>query len=209
LPAAAAKRKAAAAAAAAAAAEAERKRKEQASQEAGNRPNPAPSDEPSQQPSLGPTEDTSPTPEPSPTDSGGGGGGNGGGNGGGDGGWSGDRAMTAVNYALAQVGKPYSYSANPPRSWDCSKLTAAAWARAGVSLTAYSYAQAGQVRRVSQNNLKPGDILFYFNGARHVAMYIGNGMLVEAASPRLGVRVAPLWNSWSARHFSYAGRPLG
>ena len=208
--AAAAKRKAAAAAAAAAAAEAERKRKEKASQEAGNRPNPTPtpsdepasSPEPSQQPSLGPTEDDSSNPAPAPSDSS-----DGGGDGGG--GWSGDRAMTAVNYALAQVGKPYSYSANPPRSWDCSKLTAAAWARAGVSLTAYSYAQAGQVRRVSKNNLKPGDILFYFNGARHVAMYIGNGMLVEAASPRLGVRVAPLWNSWSARHYSYAGRPVG
>jgi cell wall-associated NlpC family hydrolase len=186
--------------------QAERKRKEKASQEAGNRPNPTPtpSDEPSQQPSLGPAEDDSNNPAPPPSDSSDG-------DGGGDdgGGWSGDRAMTAVNYALAQVGKPYSYSANPPRSWDCSKLTAAAWARAGVSLTAYSYAQAGQVRRVSKNNLKPGDILFYFNGARHVAMYIGNGMLVEAASPRLGVRVAPLWNSWSARHYSYAGRPVG
>ena len=139
--------------------------------------------------------------------SGGGGGGNGGGGGGG--GYSSGRAAIAVQYALSQVGDPYSYNANPPSSWDCSKLTSAAWGRAGVSLTAYSYAQASETRRVSTGDLQPGDILFYFNGAHHVAMYIGGGQLVEASSPSTGVRVTSLWNSWSARHFSFAGRPVG
>ncbi|TAK70136.1 MAG: NlpC/P60 family protein [Actinomycetota bacterium] len=117
------------------------------------------------------------------------------------------RGMTAVRYALSQVGDPYSYSANPPSSWDCSKLTAAAWRAAGVSLTAYSYAQAQQVRRVSTSDLQPGDLLFYFNGAHHVALYIGGGKIVEAASPRFGVQVTSLWNSWTSAHFSFAGRP--
>jgi len=125
------------------------------------------------------------------------------------GGSSSSRAMIAVNYALSQVGKPYSYNAQPPYSWDCSKLTAAAWARAGVYLTALSWAQANEMRHVSTNDLQPGDILFYFNGAHHVAMYIGGGMIVEAASPRVGVQVTSAWNRWSSSHFSFAGRPLG
>lgn len=117
--------------------------------------------------------------------------------------------MIAVNYALSQVGKPYSFNAQPPYSWDCSKLTAAAWGHAGVSLTPLSWSQANEVRRISTSELQPGDLLFYFNGAHHVAMYIGGGMLVEAASPRLGVQVTNAWNGWSSSHFSFAGRPLG
>jgi cell wall-associated NlpC family hydrolase len=119
------------------------------------------------------------------------------------------RGAVAVRYALAQVGERYSYNAHPPTSWDCSKLTAAAWGVAGVSLTAVSYAQAGQVRRISTSDLRPGDLLFYFRGAHHVAMYIGGGKLVEAASPEHGVWVTDLWNSWSSAHFSFAGRPAG
>jgi cell wall-associated NlpC family hydrolase len=119
------------------------------------------------------------------------------------------RAAVAVRYALAQVGETYSYSAHPPTSWDCSKLTAAAWGAAGVSLTAVSYAQANQVRRISTSDLRPGDLLFYFNGAHHVAMYIGGGRIVEAASPEHGVWVTDVWNSWSSAHFSFAGRPAG
>lgn len=119
------------------------------------------------------------------------------------------RGMAAVRYALAQVGEPYSYNAKPPNSWDCSKLTTAAWAAAGVSLTPVSYAQANEVRRIPTSQLRPGDLLFYFNGAHHVAMYIGGGKLVEAASPEHGVWVTDLWNSWSTAHFSFAGRPAG
>ncbi len=119
------------------------------------------------------------------------------------------RAAVAVRYALAQVGEPYSYSANPPSSWDCSKLTAAAWGAAGVSLTALSYAQANQVRRISTSDLRPGDLLFYFRGAHHVSMYIGGGRIVEAANPSKGVIVSDVWNSWNRSHFSFAGRPVG
>ncbi len=148
------------------------------------------------------------------SNSGNGGGNSGGGGGGNSGSYSGggsvsSRAMIAVNYALSQVGKPYSFNAQPPYSWDCSKLTAAAWAHAGVYLTPYSFSQASEVRHISTSELQPGDLLFYFNGAHHVAMYIGNGQLVEAASPSLGVQVTNAWNGWSSSHFSFAGRPLG
>lgn len=136
--------------------------------------------------------------------------------GGGGGGYSGgsgvssDRAAIVVSYALAQVGKPYSFAAQPPSSWDCTKLTAAAWAQVGVQLTPYSYVQAQEVRRISPDELQPGDLLFFFkNGAHHASMYIGGGMIVEASSPSTGVRVTDVWNSWNVTHFSWAGRPYG
>ncbi len=121
---------------------------------------------------------------------------------------SSDRAAIAVAYALAQVGKPYSFSAQPPNSWDCTKLTAAAWAQAGVRLTPYSYVQAREVRQISTSELQPGDLLFFFkNGAHHASMYIGGGQIVEAASPQSGVRITSVWNPWNVAHFSWAGRP--
>ena len=146
----------------------------------------------------------------------GGGGGNGGGGGDNGGGYSGgsgvssDRAAIVVEYALAQVGKPYSFAAQPPSSWDCTKLTSWAWAQVGVQLTPYSYVQAQEVRRISPDELQPGDLLFFFEGgAHHASMYIGGGMIVEASSPEVGVRVTDVWNSWNVAHFSWAGRPYG
>jgi len=120
-----------------------------------------------------------------------------------------DQASIAVAAALAQVGEPYTYDARPPDTWDCSKLTAWAWGQAGVSLTAYSYDQANEVRRISTDELQPGDLLFYFNGAHHVSMYIGGGQIIEAANPSSGVRLADAWNGWNSSHFSFAGRPVG
>ena len=138
------------------------------------------------------------------------GGGSGGGGYSGGSGVSSDRAAIVVSYALAQVGKPYSFAAQPPSSWDCTKLTAAAWAQVGVRLTPYSYVQAQEVRRISPDELQPGDLLFFFkSGAHHASMYIGGGMIVEASSPSTGVRVTNVWNSWNVAHFSWAGRPYG
>ncbi|MFY9331333.1 MAG: NlpC/P60 family protein [Candidatus Nanopelagicales bacterium] len=130
----------------------------------------------------------------------------------GGGGVSSDRAAVAVAAALAQVGEPYVNTppgAQPPNSWDCSKLTAWAWAQAGVGLTPYSAAQINQVRTISQNELQPGDLLFYYNPSwgrvGHVSMYIGGGMVVEASTPSTGVRIHPVY--WS--NFVKAGRPFG
>lgn len=131
----------------------------------------------------------------------------------GGGGAGSGKGAIAVAYALAQLGEPYVNTppgARPPNSWDCTKLTSAAWAQAGVRLTPYSYVQAKEVRRISTSELQPGDLLFYFKyGAHHASMYIGGGQIIEASSPRTGVRISSLWNSWNTRHFSWAGRPYG
>lgn len=119
----------------------------------------------------------------------------------------GSRAQAAVQYALSQVGDPYSFSANPPSSWDCSKLTAAAWGQAGVGLTALSYTQWDQTQRVPVSDIQPGDLVFYFgSGAHHVAMYIGNGKMVSASNPSDGVEVIDFLGPWYGERFSGVGR---
>lgn len=127
-----------------------------------------------------------------------------------DSGAGGSRAQAAVAYALSRVGAPYSYSAHPPTSWDCSKLTAAAWAQSGVGLTPLSYSQWDQVRHIPDSELQPGDLVFYFGGnAHHVALYIGNGKMVSASNPSDGVEVIDYKGPWYAEHYSGAGRVVG
>ncbi len=121
----------------------------------------------------------------------------------------GSRAQKAVQYALAQVGEPYSYSARPPDSWDCSKLTTAAWAQAGVGLTALSFTQWDQTRRVPVNDIQPGDLVFYFgSGAHHVAIYVGNGKMVSASNPGDGVEIIDFLGPWYNERFSGVGRVI-
>jgi peptidoglycan DL-endopeptidase CwlO len=103
-------------------------------------------------------------------------------------------ASAAVQYAMAQVGKAYVYGAAGPNAFDCSGLTMAAWRQAGVSLPHSSSAQQGFGTPVSASNLRPGDLVFYYQPVSHVGMYIGNGMIVNAENPSAGIRVAPLYS---------------
>lgn len=137
----------------------------------------------------------------------------------------------AIDYALSQVGKPYCPGPNcphggyaqPPRTWDCSKLTTWAYSIATggsgysggkIQLTPYTYDQVNECNKISgvspsngSANLQRGDLLYYFEqGAHHVTMYIGNGQLVHAGSP---VQVQSLWTPWNITHFTSAGRPKG
>lgn len=99
------------------------------------------------------------------------------------------RAAVAVKAALAQVGDAYIYGAVGPNAYDCSGLTMMAWGQAGVGLPHSSSAQFGSGARVSQGDLQPGDLVFYYSPISHVGMYIGNGQIVHAANPSKGVRI--------------------
>jgi cell wall-associated NlpC family hydrolase len=99
------------------------------------------------------------------------------------------RAAAAVRYALAQVGDAYVYGAAGPSAFDCSGLTMMAWAQAGVSLPHSSSAQTGSGTPVSQSELQPGDLVFYYSPVSHVGMYIGNGLIVNAENPSVGVKI--------------------
>lgn len=113
------------------------------------------------------------------------------------------RAQTAVDAALSQVGKPYSWGAAGPDAYDCSGLTMWAWAQAGVALPHNSGAQYSATPRVERSDLAPGDLLFFGSPIHHVAMYIGNGQMVEAPYSGQVVRVVSIDRS----DFVGAGRP--
>jgi cell wall-associated NlpC family hydrolase len=104
------------------------------------------------------------------------------------------RAAAAVGYALAQVGDSYVYGAAGPSAFDCSGLTMMSWAQAGVGLPHSSSAQFGSGPHVSSNDLQPGDLVFYYSPISHVAIYIGNGLIVHAANPGAGVLVAGVFS---------------
>ena len=117
-------------------------------------------------------------------------------------------AQLAIDYARAQLGKPYEWGAAGPGSFDCSGLTMRAWQQAGVSLPHWSVAQARMVTRVSYAQLRPGDLIFWSDngqasGTYHVGLYIGAGKMIHA--PRPG-KVVEIQNVFYWRPPSFYGR---
>ncbi|MGW0779554.1 NlpC/P60 family protein [Streptomyces sp. NPDC002913] len=98
----------------------------------------------------------------------------------------------AVAYAIEQIGKPYVWGAEGPDSFDCSGLTSQAWADAGLTIPRTSQEQWRELPRVPVGSLRPGDLVVYFPKATHVALYIGNGLVVQAPRPGAKVKVSPL-----------------
>jgi cell wall-associated NlpC family hydrolase len=114
----------------------------------------------------------------------------------------GSGAGAAVSAALSRVGLPYVWGASGPSSFDCSGLVMWAWDHAGVSLPHFSGAQYADTTHISMSNLEPGDLVFPSDPGEHVAMYIGNGQIVEAPYTGADVHVVPL-----SSFFVYASRP--
>lgn len=100
------------------------------------------------------------------------------------------RAQTAVNAAMSKVGSRYSWGSSGPNAFDCSGLTSWAYRQVGITLPRSSRQQASMGTSVSKSDLRPGDLVFYYSPISHVAIYIGNGQIVDAANSRTGVRVA-------------------
>ncbi|MFD5569759.1 C40 family peptidase [Streptomyces cadmiisoli] len=101
----------------------------------------------------------------------------------------GDRA---VRYAVHQLGKPYEWGAEGPRSFDCSGLTSQAWEAAGTPIPRTSQEQWARLKRIPLRSLRPGDLVVYFREATHVALYLGDGMVVQAPRPGARVKVSPI-----------------
>lgn len=98
-------------------------------------------------------------------------------------------ADQAIAFAKAQLGEPYVWGAAGPDAWDCSGLMMGAWGSAGVSLPHYSVAQYYAGTPISVGELRPGDLVFWGTSSspdsiHHVAMYIGDGLIIQA--PRTG-----------------------
>lgn len=99
---------------------------------------------------------------------------------------------SAVRFAVEQLGKPYEWGAEGPAAYDCSGLTSVAWERAGTPIPRTSQEQWARLDRVPLDELRPGDLVVYFPEATHVAMYLGDGMVVQAPRPGADVKVSPI-----------------
>lgn len=134
---------------------------------------PAPAPQPDRNPAPAPApQPPAPAPAPAPAPSGG--------------------VGAVIAFAEAQIGDWYLWAAEGPDRWDCSGLTMMAWRQAGVSLPHYSVAQYDAGTPIAISAAQPGDLMFWSSNGRpsgihHVALYVGNGQVIEA--PRAGLQV--------------------
>lgn len=114
-------------------------------------------------------------------------------------------ARKALEYAYAQIGKPYQYGAEGPNSFDCSGLTMKAWAAAGVGIPRTTYTQYAATKRVAKANLQPGDLVF-FSGLGHMGLYVGGGKMVHSPSTGKTVQVVDITSGYYLSNYYGAGR---
>ncbi|GAA1112877.1 C40 family peptidase [Nocardiopsis metallicus] len=139
--------------------------------------------------------------------SGGGGGGSGGGGGASYTGPASGNAQTVLDFAYAQIGKPYIWGGTGPNGYDCSGLTQAAWAQVGVTLPRVTYDQINAGQRVSWENKQPGDLLFFYGpNPSHVGLYAGNGVMVHASTSARPIGTVQL-SDYYRSNFVAAVRP--
>ncbi|OLF19432.1 hypothetical protein BU204_00450 [Actinophytocola xanthii] len=97
-----------------------------------------------------------------------------------------------LEFALAQRGKPYLWGAVGPDSYDCSGLVQTAFRQAGVTMPRVSRQQALVGRAVPRSNVRPGDLIFYFQPVHHVAIAVDSTRAVHAPSFGETVKIAPI-----------------
>lgn len=98
-------------------------------------------------------------------------------------------AIGAVNAALSKQGSPYVWGAKGPNQFDCSGLVQWSYQQAGTSVSASTRSQVTEGTAVSENELKPGDVIFFYSSASHNGIYIGDGKVVHAPTEGQNVKV--------------------
>jgi cell wall-associated NlpC family hydrolase len=127
-----------------------------------------------------------------------------------------DRVETAIAFAKRQLGERYVLGGMGPNVWDCSGITKASYAAAGIYIGTHSATNqfremARQQKLIPLKDAQRGDLLWYssesaFDGDKaHVVIYLGNDMMLEAPNPARTVRIVPVRHGWQL--FRYAGRP--
>ena len=110
---------------------------------------------------------------------------------------SGSAASTAINAAMGYLGTPYVWAGESAAGLDCSGLTMVSYAAAGVELTHSSRVQYGEGSLVPLDAVQPGDLVFWSSdgsqsGIYHVAIYLGDDMMIEAPTFGMTVRVTSM-----------------
>jgi peptidoglycan DL-endopeptidase CwlO len=126
-------------------------------------------------------------------------------------------AAAAVEFAEAQLGKPYQWGGTGPDSFDCSGLVMMAYRAAGVDIPRTSQEQWAWGPKIPASDAEPGDLVFFVGGdgtptqPGHVGMVIGGGLMVESPAPGLVVRITPYTNRGAigfTRPWAHAGVKL-
>jgi len=118
-----------------------------------------------------------------------------------------------VELARSQIGMPYVWGASDPHvGFDCSGLVEWVYAQVGVALPRTAQAQYDATLRLSPAQLQPGDLVFFANTypsaepITHVGIYLGNGLMINAANPTSGVGEMPVFTGYWAAHYAGGGR---
>ena len=104
-----------------------------------------------------------------------------------------DVRVDLVEYACQFIGNPYVWGGTSlTKGADCSGFVLSVFKNYGYTLPHYSVSQSQCGTKISEDELLPGDLVFYSNGSRinHVAIYIGGGQVVHASSPKTGIRTS-------------------
>jgi cell wall-associated NlpC family hydrolase len=115
---------------------------------------------------------------------------------------------TAAAKACSLIGKPYAWGAAGPTAYDCSGLTMAAWSAAGVRLNHSARSQMSQTKRVDRADLRPGDLIFFYNDIHHVGIYVGDSWFVHEPHTGDYARMTQLTGYYAGNIAGY-GRPAG
>ena len=126
-------------------------------------------------------------------------------------------AARALAYALAHLGTPYRWGGTRPGGFDCSGLTQAAYAAAGIALPRVAQAQYEAGPRLAAGAaLRPGDLVFFGASATqvgHVGIYLGASEMIDAPHPGAVVRVeafpTTIGSRWGSEVYLGATRPAG
>lgn len=99
-------------------------------------------------------------------------------------------AVTALNAALSKQGSEYVWGAKGPDTFDCSGLTYWAYEQAGVTIGGSTQTQVDEGESISEDELQPGDLIFYNSPVSHVSMYVGGDKAVHAPTEGDVVKVS-------------------
>lgn len=104
-----------------------------------------------------------------------------------------DVRVDLCQYAKEFIGNPYVWGGTSlTKGTDCSGFVMRVFQKYGVKLPRNSRAQANCGTTIKVSEAKPGDLIFYGKGKtiNHVAIYIGNGQVVHASSPKTGIKIS-------------------
>ncbi len=100
--------------------------------------------------------------------------------------------VEALNAAITQLGADYRWGAEGPDSFDCSGLTSWAYAEAGITLPRSSSQQAGVGRTVSRDEIRAGDLVFFYSPVSHVGIAVDNETIISAPQTGDVVKYSPI-----------------